>query len=138
MGRLDSRKRTPVYTGGKMKNKSQTVRIPRGCLWKSRHSMASDASGKKMYMCWPSLKDLSWLQDVKDVQANGDTPRFVTHQNGRFTWHFKLSCYDADEGWWYDWDASRSIDRSETYRLFIPSKLEYHPDYTASSDKRVD
>ena len=91
--------------------------------------MASDVTGKKMYMCWPSLKDLSWLQDVKDVLANGDTPRFVTHPNGKFTWHFKLSCYDSDEGWWYDWDSERSVDRTETYRMFIPSKLEYHPDY---------
>ena len=135
MGRMDSRKCTPIHTGVKMKNKSQTVRIPRGCLWKSPHAMASNASGQKMYMCWPSLKDLSWLQDVKDVQANGDTPRFVTHQNGKFTWHFRLSCYHSDEGWWYDWDSERSVQRTETYRMFIPSKLEYHPDYTVPSDK---
>lgn len=121
-----------------MKNKSQTVRIPRGCLWKSPYSMASNAAGQKMHMCWPTLEDMSWLQDVKDVLANGDTPRFVTHQNGKFTWHFKLSCYHADEGWWYDWDAERSAPRTNTYRLFIPSKLEHHPNYSAPSDKRLD
>ena len=113
-----------------MKNKSQTVRIPRGCLWKAPSPMAEDSTGKKMYMCWPSLEDLSWLQDVKDVVANDGTPRYVTHQNGRFTWHFKLSCYHGGEGWWYDWDSDRSIERSETYRLFIPSDITNHPDYT--------
>ena len=112
-----------------MKNKSQTVRIPRGKLWIAPNSMATDSKGMKTYMCWPSIDDLTWLQDVKDVQANGDTPRFVTHPNGKFTWHFKLACYHGAEGWWYDWDADRSAPRPETYRLFIPSSIEHHPDY---------
>ena len=112
-----------------MKNKSQTVRIPRGGLWKAPSSMSTDAKGKKTYMCWPSINDLAWLQDVKDIQANGDTPRYVTHPNGKFTWHFVLDCYHGDEGWWYRWDNDRNANRGEEYRMFIPSKIEFHPDY---------
>ena len=120
-----------------MKNKSQTVRIPRGCLWKAPSPMAQSASGQKMYMCWPRLEgNLSWFQDVQDVLNAGDTPRYVTHQNGKITWHFKLSCYHGDEGWWYEWDSKRSMPRTNTYRLFIPRTLKDHPDYLAPSDKK--
>ena len=56
-------------------------------------------------MCWPRIdEDMSWFEDVQSVLKAGDTPRYVTHQNGKFTWHFKLSCYHGGEGWWYDWD----------------------------------
>lgn len=112
-----------------MKNKSQTVRIPRGCLWVAPSPMAQDASGKKMYMCWPQLHDKAWFKDVQDVLNAGDTPRYVTHQNGKFTWHFKLSCYHGGDGWWYDWDSERSAPRGETYRLFIPRSIQQHPDF---------
>ena len=119
-----------------MKNKSQTVRIPRGCLWKAPSPMAQDASGKKTYMCWPRLEDdLSWFKDVQAVLNAGDTPRYVTHQNGKSTWHFKLSCYHGGEGWWYEWDDERSVQRAESYRMFIPSELKFHPNYLAPSDK---
>ena len=120
-----------------MKNKSQTVRIPRGCLWKASSPMAQDSSGKKLYMCWPRLdKDMSWFKDVQSVLEAGDTPRYVTHQNGKFTWHFKLSCYHGAEGWWYDWDSERSAQRTETYRMFIPREMKYHPDFKPTKLKK--
>ena len=120
-----------------MKNKSQTVRIPRGCLWKASWSCAQDSKGKKMYMCWPRIGDnMSWFKDVQDILNTGDTPRYVTHQNGKITWHFKLSCYHGGEGWWYEWDSERSMPRDETYRLIIPRTLKDHPDYKAPSDKK--
>lgn len=112
-----------------MKNKSQTVRIPRGCLWKAPSPMAQDSAGKKMYMCWPQMDDTAWFKDVQSVLEAGDTPRYVTHQHGKFTWHFKLSCYHGEEGWWYDWDSERSTNRTESYRMFIPRELKYHPDF---------
>ena len=113
-----------------MKNKSQTVRIPKGCLWKASTPMAQDSSGKKMYMCWPRITDdMSWYKDVQSVLEAGDTPRYVTYQNRKFTWHFKLSCYHGGEGWWYDWDDERSTPRGETYRMFIPRHIQHHPDF---------
>mgnify|MGYP005632306069 FL=1 len=122
-----------------MKNKSQTVRIPKGCLWKASWPCAQDSTGKKMYMCWPRIgEDMSWFKDVQDVLNAGDTPRYVTHQNGKLTWHFKLSCYHGGEGWWYDWDVERSADRTKTYRLFVPRTLQDHPDYLAPSDKKLE
>ena len=113
-----------------MKNKSQTVRIPNNCLWKAKTPMAQDSKGKKMHMCWPLLnKSKSWFTDVQSVLENGDTPRYVTYDNGKTTWHFVLSCYHGDEGWWYDWDTERNKDLDVSYRLFIPRELKHHPDY---------
>ena len=117
-----------------MKNKSKTVRIPKGCLWKSPHPFAQDATGKKTHMCWPILKDKSWMKDVKDILEAGDTPTYVTHQCGKFTWHFKLSCYHGGEGWWYEWDTERNVQRLETYRMFIPRTIQDHPNYKAKSE----
>jgi len=119
-----------------MKNKSQTVRIEKGNLYKNMSPLAKNSKGEKTYLCWPRLESLAWFKDVKDVLKAGDTPRWVTHQNGKFTWHWKLSCYHGDEGWWYDWDDARNTNRGERFRLFIPSKLEFHPDYEARSDKK--
>ena len=118
-----------------MKNKSKTVRIPCGGLWKSPYPFAEDATGKKTHMCWPTLENTSWLQEVKDIVTTGDTPTYVTHQNGKSTWHFKLSCYHGGEGWWYEWDDERSAQSPESYRMFIPSELKFHPNYLAPSDK---
>ena len=118
-----------------MKNKSQTVRIPRGCLWKSPTSVGQEATGRKVHLCWPTLKDLAWFEDVKSILESGGTPRYVTHPNGRLTWHFKLSCYHGDEGWWFQWDDERSARRAETYRMFIPSQLKFHPDYEQSIEE---
>jgi len=119
-----------------MKNKSQTVRIPAGCLWKAPHSMAQDSKGKKIHMCWPLLEEKkSWFADILSVLENGDTPRYVTYDNGKSTWHFKLSCYDGGEGWWYDWDMDRNIDQDETYRLYLPRELKYHPSYESTKEE---
>lgn len=111
------------------KNKSQTIRIPRGQLWKAPTSFAVDAKGTKTHLCWPRIDNPDWLKDLHDVLEAGDTPRFVTHQNGKFTWHFIRDCWHGDEGWYYQWDTERNARRAEQYRLFIPSKLEFHPDY---------
>lgn len=118
-----------------MKNKSQTIRVTRGKLWKAESPMSQDSKGKKTYMCWPSLSDMAWYEDLQSILESGDTPRYVTHQNGRFTWHFIRDCWHGDEGWWYRWDTERSIDRTESYRMFIPSKIEFHPDYVAKSEE---
>ena len=119
-----------------MKNKSHTVQIPKVCLWKAPSPMAQDSSGNKLYMCWPLMDDMSWFKDVKSVLKAGDTPKYVTHQNGKLTWHFKLSCYHGEEGWWYDWDSERSAPRAETYRMYIPREIKYHPDFKPTKVKK--
>lgn len=113
-----------------MKNKSQTIRVTRGFLWKAESPMSIDADGVKTHLCWPSLEDMAWYKQLQDILAAGDTPRYVTHQNGKFTWHFIRDCWHGDEGWWYRWDTDRSANRPERYRMFIPSELKFHPDYT--------
>ena len=118
-----------------MKNKSQTIRIPRGCLWTGPSPMSQDANGKKTFMCWPTLDDMSWYEDLQSILTSGDSPRYITHPNGKFTWHFIRDCWHGDEGWWYRWDNERSVNRLEEYRMFIPSKIEFHPDYEQNTEE---
>jgi len=112
-----------------MKNKSQTIRITRGFLWKSESPMSSNTAGRLTFMCWPSLEDMAWYRELQDVIEAGDTPRYVTHQVGKSTWHFVRECWHGAEGWWYRWDDERNDDRDEQYRMFVPSELKFHPDY---------
>ena len=126
----------PSFIKPHLPRNNDSVTVQPGHMWISDHSCASDKTGKKTHMCWPQLSDMSWLEDVKGFEERGETPRTVRYKVGKSIWYFKLACYHGDEGWWYDFDLDRSIQRVRHYRLFIPRTLQDHPDYCAPSDKK--
>lgn len=111
------------------------VTIQTGHLYTNPTAVASDSKGKKTYICWPELSNMAWLRDVKRITSKAPAPYTARYKNDNTFWYFKLSCYHGSDGWWYDFDEDECGVQEESYRLFIPSKLEFHPDYKARSDK---
>ena len=108
---------------------NNNITISTGHLYINEHPFASDAHGRKTVMCWPEDTNLSWLDQVIQVLAQGGNPNTAEYKTETAeTLHFKLSCYHGGDGWWFDLDDTQS-DQELNYRLFIPAALEFHPNH---------
>ena len=119
----------PKFLKSRLPRNDESITIQPGGMYFNYHPMASDSEGKKVLMCWPTLDNLEWLEDVKSFDERAETPTTVRYKNGKFVWFFKLACYHGGDGWWFNFDSDRSIRRAQNYRLIIPRTLQDHPDY---------